>query len=478
MWKIQKQNSQLPIYQQIITLIEGYIEAGKLLPGDKLPPERELSAMLTVNRSTLAKALDELHARGIITRKQGSGTRISEDKWGVFTGQKTNWRHYVSQGSFLQATPYIDKIKYLLRESPNEVIDLASGELPVHLIPKISTPALSWQSFLAEEDSEDIAGYQPLKETISGMIARDHDIDANLDQIFITSGAQQALFLITQCLLTSGDAIAIESPSYFYALSIFQSAGLRIYALPMDENGVKLDELELLYRKHRIKMVFVNPTFQNPTSLTMGIKRREALVKLCAKLQVPIVEDDPYSMLSFSDQPMPPLLKKLDPDNVLYIGSLSKVMGSTTRIGWLVGPPAVVTRLAEARQEMDFGLSIFPQVLANHVLNDPDFDNHIVWLRKTLQKQRDMLIAHLPKELEYDIPQGGFHLWCHLPADQTWTNRDFDIFLEHKLLVMPAFSFGIKDAAIRLTFARLNEEDVKDIAKALAEIVTMRSDMF
>ncbi|MBC1458408.1 aminotransferase-like domain-containing protein [Listeria newyorkensis] len=477
MWKITKTES-FPIYQQIITLIEDYIEVGQLLPGDKIPAERELAAMLNVNRSTLVKALDELSARGIITRKQGSGTRISEDKWGVFTGQKTNWRHYVAQGSFLQATPYMDKMKQLLRESPDDVTDLASGELPVHLIPKISTPALSWQSFLAEEDNEDMAGYQPLKATIRDMIARDHDVKTSLDQIFITSGAQQALFLITQCLLTSGDAIAIESPSYFYALSIFQSAGLRIYALPMDENGVKLDELEQLYRKHRIKMVFVNPTFQNPTSLTMGTERREALVKLCAKIQVPIVEDDPYSMLTFTDEPMPPLLKKLDPDNVLYIGSLSKVMGSTTRIGWLLGPAAVVTRLAEARQEMDFGLSIFPQVLANHVLNDPDFDKHITWLRETLRKQRDQLIAHLPEGMDYQIPQGGFHLWCHLPENKTWTNRNFDIFLEEKLLVMPAFLFGVKESSIRLTFARLKETEMRNIQRALSRIISIRNDIF
>ncbi|EUJ43914.1 aminotransferase-like domain-containing protein [Paenilisteria rocourtiae] len=470
MWKITKTES-IPIYQQIIALMEDYIEVGKLLPGDRIPAERELATMLNVNRSTLSKALDELSARGIITRKQGSGTRISEDKWGVFTGQKTNWRHYVSQGSFLQATPYMDKMKQLLHESPDGVIDLASGELPVQLIPKISTPALSWQTFLAEEGSEDIAGYQPLKETIRDMIARNHDVQTNLDQIFITSGAQQALFLITQCLLTSGDAIAIESPSYFYALSIFQSAGLRIYALPMDENGVKLDELEQLYRKHRIKMVFVNPTFQNPTSLTMGIKRREALVKLCAKIQVPIVEDDPYSMLSFTDYSMPPLLKKLDPDNVLYIGSLSKIMGSTTRIGWLLGPAAVVTRLAEARKEMDFGLSIFPQVLANHVLNDADFEYHISWLRQTLQKQRDLLIACLPEGLKYHVPQGGFHLWCQLPSDKNWTSRSFDIFLEHKLLVMPAFLFGIKEPAIRLTFTRLNEEDSSEFRWRLRDII-------
>ncbi|MBC1804266.1 aminotransferase-like domain-containing protein [Listeria booriae] len=473
MWQIPK-TTQYPIYQQIIVLIETHIQDGKLLPGDKLPPERELAATLQVNRSTLVRALDELSARGIVTRKQGSGTRISEDKWGVFTGRKTNWRHYVSQGAFLQATPYLDKIKRLQTEAPQDIIDLASGELPVDLIPKISTPALSWQSFLSEESSEDIAGYKPLRSTIQKMLADNYDIPTNLDQIFITSGAQQALFLITQCLLKSGDAIAIEAPSYFYALSLFQSAGLRIYALPMDDAGVKLPELEQLYRKHRIKMVFVNPTFQNPTSLTMQTKRRHDFVALCSKMQVPIVEDDPYSLLHFDEeQEQPESLKKIDPDNVLYIGSLSKLMGSTTRIGWLVGPVAVVKRLAEARQEMDFGLSIFPQVLANHVLNDIAFTSHIANLRETLAKRRDALIATLPKEVTYTIPTGGFHLWCQLPNEK-WEMRDFDIFLQHKLLVMPAFLFGVHESAIRLTFARLNEQDAPKVGEILQDIFTKK----
>ncbi|MBC1936180.1 PLP-dependent aminotransferase family protein [Listeria grandensis] len=469
MWKIPK-TTEYPIYQQIIALIETHIQDGHLLPGDKLPPERDLAALLGVNRSTLVHALDELSTRGIITRKQGSGTRISEDKWGVFTGRKTNWRHYVSQGAFLQATPYLDKMKLLRSKAPDAVIDVASGELPVDLLPEITTPALSWQTFLSEESSEDVAGYKPLRATIQEMVAQNYHVTTNLDQIFITSGAQQALFLITQCLLTSGDAIAMEAPSYFYALSLFQSAGLRIYALPMDHEGVKLAELEQLYRKHRIKMVFVNPTFQNPTSLTMSAKRRQEFVALCSKIQVPIVEDDPYSLLTFDESEPPELLKKLDPDNVLYIGSLSKLMGSTTRIGWLIGPAAVVTRLAEARQEMDFGLSIFPQVLANHVLSDAAFGTHIGWLRKKLQQRRDALIKHLPESLQYDVPQGGFHLWCRLPQ-KDWKTRDFDIFLEQQLLVMPAFLFGIQESAIRLTFAKLDEADAPVVGERLRGIL-------
>ncbi|KAF3470446.1 GntR family transcriptional regulator, partial [Listeria monocytogenes] len=132
------------------------------------------------------------------------------------------------------------------------------------------------------------------------------------------------------------------------------------------------------YHKQRVKMVLVNPTYQNPTGLVMNLKRRKELVRICAHLQIPIVEDDPFSELGTLDNQIPAPLKRLDTDNVLYIGSLSKIMGSTTRIGWLIGPTAVIERFALVRQEMDLGLSIFPQVLANSVLNTACYKAHLL----------------------------------------------------------------------------------------------------
>lgn len=473
MWHLESK-SDLPLYGQIIQLIERKIENGELLPGEKLPAERKLAQLLGVNRSTIVRALDELAASGKLVRTQGSGTHVNEEKWGVLTTGKTNWRHYVDQGGFHAEDPYIRDVHALALHDSKQAIDLATGELPVELMPQIETPSLSWQSFLAEESQHDILGYSPLRHTIQKQMAAAAGIKTNADQILITSGAQQAIFLITQCLLAPGDAIAIESPSYFYSLSLFQSAGLRIFALPMDEDGVIISDLEKLYRKHRIKMVFVNPTFQNPTGLLMPDKRRAQLIECCAALKIPIVEDDPFGpLLDYSDQAVTPL-KKLDPDNVLYIGSLSKVMGSNTRIGWLDGPPAVVNRLAEARQEMDFGLSIFPQILANYVLQTDSFQQHLDFLRIELLKRRDLLIAalerHLPGKLDYLVPKGGFHLYVKLPV-ATMRKSLFPFFLDKKLLVMPSTTFGEKAPAVRLTFARITEKTAEQAAVILKDIL-------
>ncbi|KKD47008.1 aminotransferase-like domain-containing protein [Listeria seeligeri] len=474
MWQLNS-DSKLPIYLQIVDLIETKIMNGELLPEEKLPPERKLAALFGVNRSTVVRALDELTSRAVIVRKQGSGTIVNAEKWGLFAGQSTNWRHYLTQGGFTPTVPYVRQTGIIEKHHSDKIIDASTGELPLEMTPKLETPSRSWQSFIAEEQLEDAAGYQPLRETIEKQMRVAYDLNVRPEQILITSGAQQALFLITQCLLKPGDAVAIESPSYFYSLSLFQSAGLRIFALPMDSEGVIISELKDLYHKHRVKMVFVNPTFQNPTGLVMSLQRRKELVKVCAHLQIPIVEDDPFSELAALDENIPVPLKQLDTDNVLYIGSLSKIMGSTTRIGWLIGPAAVIERLALARNEMDFGLSIFPQVLASAVLNTTGYDAHVKQLQQILMERRDFLIRALeetlPNELIYNKPAGGFHLWISLPMEFR-SIRDFDIFANNDLLIMPGFLFGVKETIIRVTYARLNQKEAFQVAQIIKKIVT------
>ncbi|MGL4858505.1 MAG: PLP-dependent aminotransferase family protein, partial [Enterobacteriaceae bacterium] len=467
-------SSEHPLYVQIVLLIEEKIHHGALLPGEKLPSERTLAQLLQVNRSTVVTALEQLAERGIVVKKTGSGTLVSDDKWGLFTGKSNNWRRYISRSAFLPSSANITRLNVARQRHGRSILDLASGELPVELLPQITLPAYSWQSFLNEEQQESSAGYFPLRQTLQQQLTLSGRINSNAEQIFITSGAQQAIFLITQCLLHAGDAIAIEAPSYFYALSLFQSAGLRIFALPMDAQGVRIDALMALHRKQHIKMVFVNPTFHNPTGLVMSLTRRQQFVAACSRLRVPIVEDDPYYQLSFAPDSVPPPLKALDADNVLYIGSLSKVMGTMTRIGWLIGPAAIIHRLSAARQEMDFGLSIFPQVLANYALNEESFRQHLTMLREALHTRCQHLISalerHLPGQLHYEVPQGGFHLWCHLP-EQISAQRCFEQLLRHDMLTMPADDFGVKQNALRLTFARLKPEEADRAGEILAAVI-------
>lgn len=150
-------------------------------------------------------------------------------------------------------------------------------------------------------------------------------VEATEQSIMITSGAQQALHLIVQCLLNPGDAVAFESPSHCYSLPLFQSAGIRIFPLPVDEHGINPDDVQELYRKHRIKMIFLNPNFQNPTGTMLHPNRRKKLLSLCADLRIAIVEDDPSSLLTLEKKQPCPTLKSIDENGtVIYVHSLSK----------------------------------------------------------------------------------------------------------------------------------------------------------
>lgn len=413
-----------------------------MLPGEKLPPERQLAEAFGVNRSTVVHALDELEAMGIIIRKRGSGTLINDGKWGVYTGGATNWRNYLS-GAFNRRHPYLDKLSQLAKDE--SLIDAFTGELPLELIPSLELPSISWNDFLVEESFQDELGYLPLRQQVVEDLNRDRSLTLTTDQLLLTSGAQQALFLIIQVLLQSGDAVAIEEPSSFYPLPIFQAAGVRLYGIPVDEDGMKIDLLEQMIVRRKIKMVLVNPNFQNPTGTTMSLTRRKQLIALCQNYQIPIVEDDVFSQLHFSEEAKPVLLKELDSENVIYIGSLSKILGTTTKIGWLSAPVKVTERLAEARREMDFTLSIFPQVLALSALKNRQFEQQIKLLRQELKRRRDVLIGYLQsylgRNVSYVIPNGGYYLWLRVNKGELKL-KDYDQLLERGVLTMPSFLFG------------------------------------
>jgi len=462
LWKPDR-NRKKPLYLQISEHIEQRISFGELPPGSLLPSERKLAEQLGVNRSTIVQAYEELRASGMIERAAGSGTRVSKHKWGMAPKQTPNWNRYVEGGTFLPNLPFMRRIREGIQRG-NAFINFASGELSHDLSPNESI-----QDILANEPFREALnygepqGFLPLRTSLTSFLKEQREINATNESILVTSGSQQSLYLITQCLLSPGDAIAIENPSYGYSLPMFQSAGLRLYGLPVDEHGVHPDDIRRLYRQHRIRMVFLNPNYQNPTGTVLSDERRSAVLDVCEQLGIPIVEDDPFSLTSF-DEPSPPPLKTIDRNgSVIYIGSLSKVAASGLRIGWMVAPQSVIHRLADARLQMDFGLSIFPQWVASHLLQTQELDKHMQRLRTSLKRRRDLLIdalrAELPEMLSFEVPKGGLNLWCKLaePADD-------ELLLENGIkkgvLFVPGSVYGTEPGYVRLSYARPPEDDI------------------
>ncbi|MWP46538.1 PLP-dependent aminotransferase family protein [Gilliamella sp. Pas-s27] len=458
MWDQQKlANLSGALFKKVAQLIEDYIEQGMLIAGERLPSERELAKKLCINRSTVVHALDLLTERGVLVRRQGSGTYVNNQKWGMQTYSSIHWRlpaHFYQN----RQSVYQQKVTQM-RMQRADICDLANGDLPTYLIPKFQLPNMSLNELIMHEKNSDILqlGLPSLKMQIAIYMQKQFAMQVDTEEILITSGTQQSLFLITQGLLKPGDSVGIESPSYFYSLPLFQAAGLRLYGIECDNEGITLESLASCVQQHHIKWLFLNPVFQNPMGFVMSNERKQAILAFCRSRCIGIVEDDAYSSLAFKcDLPISPIKKFEQSNQVIYLGSLSKYIGRNIRVGWMVAPRDIIENLAKIRQHIDSGLSILPQLLAQEYLQHHHV-SHQQQLRQTLQSKAKQLMLWLKSyfgdQITYQAPLGGLHLYAHLPVntvaqESTLLNQ----LLLDGVIVSQGSRFGDKLGSIRLSY--------------------------
>lgn len=471
-WKPDKQSSE-PVYQQIVKHLERQIIDGELPPGTVLPAERALARRYGVNRGTVSAAYEELRASGLLQSLQGSGTWVSRHLWGV--QQIPNWHKYTNGGAFLPAYPLSKRIGEACF-TPG-IINLAKAELSPSMIPAMPLERLSrLHGTGLELGYAHPKGSPELREVLAVHLRTQYGITASPEEILVTSGAQQALHLLSLCLLSPGDAVAMEGPSYFYSLPLFISAGLRLYRLPMDEEGVLPDQIRSLHQKHKIRMVFVNPTYHNPTGVVWSESRRRQVLDICQELRLPLVEDDAYGALTLHGRAKPPLpIKAIDKSGVvLYVNSMSKTVAPGLRIGWLAGPRSVIERLADAKQQMDFGTSSISQQLAASFLEDASWSAQLERLASYLLEQRQTTLEALEEALggflSWKEPEGSFHVWCrlHRPIDE---EALLDAMIREGVVCTPGGVYGAEAGWLRLTYSWESKAGIQEGIRRLARVL-------
>ena len=271
-------------------------------------------------------------------------------------------------------------------------------------------------------------GYLPLREMIARHSAR-YGIKITPDNVLITSGSQQALDLLGKILIDPGDRILVESPTYLAAIQAWNAYGAEFITVPMDEDGMNTDYLEEALRAGP-KFIYVLPNFQNPTGETLSLERRQKLIALADQYGVPIVEDDPYGQLRYEGEHLPSIVV-LDSQsrddgnpcyrgNVIYLSTFSKTLAPGLRLGWVIAPPEVISKLVQAKQGADLHTATFNQVVAHEVSRVGFLDQHIHTIRRVYGERRDLMLAAMdrdfPPEVSWTHPLGGLFLWGTLPS--------------------------------------------------------------
>ena len=402
-----------PFYRRLVEMVERGVARQELPSGFRMPPDRDLARALRVSRATVVAAYRELEARGIV-------------------------RAYVGRGTFVCARPDPASAPFSWRGKVSAAA-LKAGDATVRdLVAYAADPALT--SFAAGTPALECFPADAFRGAIDRILTRDAAAALKLgptegqprfraalaerfggrpENILVLAGAQQGLDLLARCLVDPNDAVIVDRPGYLGAIGSFRAAGARLVG--WDILRADLDELEELMLRYRPKLLYLNPTHQNPTGTTLPIRARRELIDLAERYRVPIVEDDTYRELTLTTPPPPSLYELDEVDSVvIHLNSFAKMLAPGLRLGWISAVPAIVEQLALIKQRVDPHTQNLSQLAVTALIEDGAFDRHLGRLRGEHRRRRDAMVKALGQHdpdgaIRFRIPDGGLYLWCQLP---------------------------------------------------------------
>jgi GntR family transcriptional regulator / MocR family aminotransferase len=483
-------DSRTPLFQQIAAHLRRGMRAGRLPPGTRLPPTRRLATELGVNRLTVANAYAELEAEGLIAGEMGNGTfvqgpineavaevesitslpdrRKGEQRWPRWQRQLT---HTEQRPVFVPNPP----------KQRRGMIDLASGFGDSRTFP-VDEFRKTLQMVMRRDGIDSVAygdhdGYPPLRERISHVLAS-QGLTVSAENVLITTGSQQSMALVAQLLLRPGDSVLVENPTYAIAIDLFRSLQLKVIGMPTDSGGIQTELLAPLLEKHRPKLIYTIPNFQNPTGSCLDSRRRRELIALVTRYNIPLLEDDFVGDLRYDGRAQP-ALKSLDPGGqVIYISSFSKMLMPGLRVGLLAAEGPVYQRLVEIKRVNDLVTSNLMQRAVEAFVTVGRYDSHLRRTRRLYRRRRDAMAEaierYLPSDVSYDLPAGGLFFWLRVPGKRKTATLAAKS-IEAGVGVAAGRDFFIEgsdgDRYLRLNFACSTPQEILRSVKRLGNLI-------
>jgi 2-aminoadipate transaminase len=296
------------------------------------------------------------------------------------------------------------------------------------------------------------------------------------ENILVTTGAQQGIELIARAFIDPGDYILVENPTYLGALQAFDYYQAQYATVDMDSDGLLIDQVEEKIRRHKPKLIYTVSNFQNPTGITMSVERRRALVDLAIQYDIPIVDDNPYGDVHFTENRLP-TIKSYGGDEVIALRSFSKIISPGLRLGWINGPKDIVCQFEKVKQCADLHTSTFCQFVIYEFIRHGYLEPHIEKIRSTYRAKRDRMLqaleAWFPVEVKWTHPEGGLFIWLELPKSMS-AKELFPKAIDMKVAYVygsPFFANGGGDNTMRLNFSCATMEEIDEGIKRLGRLV-------
>ena len=479
--------SEMPLYRQLYRALRQAILSGQLLPDVQLPPSRTLADALEVSRNTVLNAFEQLKAEGYLNSHVGSGTYVAKtlpDDLDRVRGES----HLRASAS---GTPVGSPNESHLSERGRFVADFRlspfqDGERPRAFRPGV--PALDafpietwsqltsrrWRSLPASTlGYREPAGYPPLRTAIADYLRESRGVHCSPEQVIVVSGTQQAITITAHVLLDPGDRAWIEDPGYSRATGAFRWAGAHAVPVPLDGEGLDLEAGRA--QSESARLAYVTPSHQYPMGITMSLPRRLDLLDWAEQSKAWILEDDYDSEYRYEGRPIAALQGLDDAGRVIYVGSFSKVLFPSLRLGYLVVPDPLVEPFVRAKSLVDRCPPLVPQMVVTDFLEEGYFDSHLRRMRALYAERQSVLIETLNERaghwLDVNSDEAGLHLTAFL--DERLDGGAVAAAIEARDVVAPRLSFYSERSLDRdglvLGYAAVDEAAIREGVERLAD---------
>lgn len=469
---IDKKNN-LPIYRQISLQLISLIQEGKIPPGTALPSTRNLAFDLQLHRKTIVAAYETLVAENWIDNLPRKSYTVSPNLPMVRPRSYNSKRlsPFSKSGNFdFERHEPVMPLALSLKNCHIEVNDGFPdiSLLPVQAILKQFKKALESSAGGMHSGVNLDGGSSKFKSSLCSFLNQTRGIDMGSENLFTTRGAQMAIYIAASLIIKPGDKVVVSEPSYFIAEALFRKLGAELIRVPMDANGMRTEELESILKKNVIKMLYIIPHHHHPTTVTMSLERRNHLMLLIEAYSFAVIEDDYDYDFQFKYDPYLPLASGNHHGNIIYIGSLTKVLGVPFRLGYMIGTVDFLQAAARMRTLIDLRGDFIMEETISGMIASGDLARHIQKTNKIYSQRCDFLSDQVRGELDgmvdFTKPTGGMALWLKFRPQYDLSRIINKVNLKGLSIKGSTYCIG-KDAhfnAFRFGFASLNEQELEE----------------